>query len=101
MKIKILFTLKSKILTVVLLTAFIVSGFSPGSTTGTVKAENSQKESPGIKTVDLAYLNAADKTIVNDGTSNYILASMQMDKGSTIELSDDENRTIVYINKLN
>jgi len=36
------------------------------------------------------------------GTSNYIISSMQMGKGSTNELSDDvENRTTAHIKKLN
>jgi hypothetical protein len=42
--------------------------------------DDSKKGPPGIKTVDLVYLNAADRTIANDGTSNYIISSMQMGK---------------------
>jgi len=50
----------------------------------------------------LAYLIAADRTIANDGTSNYIISSMQMGKGSIDELSDDvNNRTTAHIKKLN
>jgi hypothetical protein len=64
--------------------------------------DDSKKGPPGIKTVDLAYLIAADRTIANDGTSNYIISSMQMGKGSIGELSDDVgNRTTVHIKKLN
>ena len=64
--------------------------------------DDSRKGPPGIKTVDLVYLNAADRTIANDGTSNYIISSMQMGKGSTDELSDDvKNRTTTHIKKLN
>jgi len=44
--------------------------------------DDSKKGPPGIKTVDLAYLIATDRTIANDGTNNYIISSMQMGKGS-------------------
>jgi hypothetical protein len=40
--------------------------------------DDSQKGPPGIKTVDLAYLNADDRTITIDGTSGYIILFMQM-----------------------
>jgi hypothetical protein len=33
----------------------------------------SQKGPPEIKIVDLAYLNATDRTITNDGKSDYII----------------------------
>lgn len=50
----------------------------------------------------MAYLNAANRTIASNGTSNYIILSVQMVKGSKNELSDDvENRTTVHIKKLN
>jgi hypothetical protein len=51
--------------------------------------DDSQKGPPGIKTVDLAYLIAADRTIANDGTSIYIISFLRMGKGSRNELSDD------------
>jgi hypothetical protein len=64
--------------------------------------DDSQKGPPIIKTVDFAYMNAADRTITNDGTSDYIILSMQMEKGSIDKLSDNvENRTTTYIKKLN
>ena len=90
-------------------TLLLLSGLFPGfiSYVGRNKYDpqignDSNKEPPGIKTVDLAYLISADRTITNDGTSNYIISSMQMGKGSTNELSDDvENKTTAQIRKLN
>jgi len=65
-------------------------------------SDDSSKGPPGIKTVDLVYLNAADRTIPNDGTSNFIISSIQIGKGSSNELSDEvENRTNSHIKKLN
>ena len=56
--------------------------------------DDSGKGPPGIKTVDLGYLNATDRTITNDGASNYIISSAQMRKSSSNELKDFvENRT--------
>jgi len=63
---------------------------------------DSQKGPPGIKTIDLAYLNGTDPIIANDGTSNFIISTMQMGKGNIDELSEEvENRTITHINLLN
>jgi hypothetical protein len=50
---------------------------------------NDSSKSPRIKTVDWAYLNAADRSIANDGTTNYIISSMQKGEGRTDELPDD------------
>ena len=62
---------------------------------------DSQKGPPGIKTIDLAYLNGADPTIANDGTRNFIISTMQMGKGNIDELSEEfENRTTAQINIL-
>jgi hypothetical protein len=64
--------------------------------------DDSQKGPPGIKTVDLAYLNATDRNSTNDGSSDYIILFIQMKKGNIDELSDAvEYRTTTYIKKLN
>ncbi|MDP4226242.1 MAG: hypothetical protein Q8907_01395 [Bacteroidota bacterium] len=60
--------------------------------------DDSQKGPPGIRTIDLAYLNGADRTIANDETSIYIISSVQMGKGRIDGLLDDvENRTTAHI----
>ena len=41
---------------------------------------DSQKGPPEIESVELAYLNASNRTIKNDGASNYINSSMLMGK---------------------
>ena len=48
-----------------------------------------KKGPPVTKTVDLTFLNAADRTIAKDGIRNGIMSSLQMKKGSRDELSDD------------
>ncbi|MEI7525314.1 MAG: hypothetical protein WCJ95_13335 [Mariniphaga sp.] len=50
----------------------------------------------------MVYLNAANRTIGHDGTSNYTISSIQTGKGSRDKLSDDvRNRLTAPIKKLN
>jgi hypothetical protein len=57
---------------------------------------------PGIKPAVLVNLNSSDRTIAIDGTSNYIISSMQIGKVSKAKLSDGiENNTTAHIKILN
>lgn len=56
--------------------------------------DDSQKGPPGLKTIDLAYLNGEDRTIAIDETANNIISSTQMGNDSANKLSDDHENTI-------
>lgn len=63
---------------------------------------DSQKGPPGIKAVELACLNGANRTTANHGTSNDILLPIKLGKVNINELSDDViNSKTTYFKKLN